>query len=192
MNWQDVKDAIAKYAPGVEGVLELASLIPGAGAITGPAAIAIKTLGKAFGTEATPDALVQAITTDPNAALKLKQSQLDFEVEMGKQRIAELEIYVKDVQNARAREVEIFKVTGRRDKLQFWLALAGVLCPVSLVTWLVIQGLPKGLSNEGAALIGGFIGIIIGEYKTIYGYFFGSSKGSELKTEMLSKAEPIK
>jgi hypothetical protein len=38
------------------------------------------------------------------------------------------------------------------------------------------------MTPEVALLVGGFVGIIIGEYKTIPAYFFGSSKGSADKT----------
>jgi hypothetical protein len=96
------------------------------------------------------------------------------------------------VQNARQTEIDRLKATGKRDMLQFWLAIFGWLAPVSIVSYIVMYGLPKGVSADAAALMGGFVGIIIGEYKTIYQYFFGSSRGSEQKTELLSRAEPIK
>jgi hypothetical protein len=71
MNWDDIKDTIAKAAP-LAGTL-----------IGGPAGGAIGGLvASALGTEATPDAVSQALQTDPEAAIKLRQMELDHAKEM--------------------------------------------------------------------------------------------------------------
>lgn len=188
MNWQDVKDAIAKHGPEVEGLLEMASLIPGAGAVTGPAAVAVKALSKAFGTDATPDALVAAIQADPGAALKLQQAVLDHQVEMTKQENEALRMQLDDIKGARTMRTDHEKITGKGDLNLYILAWVVVFGFFGLVFALLNIELPKDQN--------GVIFMLFGSLATGFGqvlqFFFGSSKGSNEKTQLLAAAEPIK
>ncbi|TDX29113.1 holin (3TMs family) [Modicisalibacter xianhensis] len=68
MNWGDVKDAVAKYAP-----------LAGA-ALGGPSGAAVGSiLASVLGVEATPEAVQRAIQTDPEAAIKLRQVEAQVE-----------------------------------------------------------------------------------------------------------------
>jgi Ca2+/H+ antiporter len=97
-----------------------------------------------------------------------------------------LQEYLKDVQSARSREVEITKVTGKRDITLMILAYFGVTAPVAILVYLLAYGMPK-MDKEISLMIGTLIGMIVGEYKTIFGYFFGSSAGSKDKSEAIKK-----
>jgi len=66
MNWSEVGRTVAKFAPLLGKLLP----IPGAG-------IAGDLIASAFGVENTPDAIHQAITTDPSAAIKLAKIEAD-------------------------------------------------------------------------------------------------------------------
>ena len=114
-------------------------------------------------------------TTKGEILFKLQE----FEAEYEKMRL-------EDVANARSREIEITKTTGKKDITVMVLAYWGVFAPVAIVIYLMICGLPK-LSPEVSMLVGGLIGMIVGEYKTVYGYFLGSSSGSKLKSEQMDK-----
>jgi len=186
MDWKDVENAIANIAPTIAGTI---GTIVGGAPIGSLASSGISILLNALGLkgDAKPEEIVNAITVDPEARLKLMIAENQFRLDMEKQNTEKLKAELADISNARAREVEIVRLTGKRDVLQFGLAVLGVLGPISLVAYMVMKGLPSGMTPEAAAMVGAFIGIIIGEYKTIYQYFFGSSKGSALKSEFMEK-----
>lgn len=66
MNWDEVGRLIAKSAPLIGKLLP----IPGAGIVG-------DLVASAFGVENTPDAIHQAITSDPQAAIKLARIEAD-------------------------------------------------------------------------------------------------------------------
>lgn len=71
VNWKSVSAAVAKVAP-LLGT-----------ALGGPGGTAIGALvAGVLGCEATPDAVTAAIATDPNAAMKLKQAELDHDTQL--------------------------------------------------------------------------------------------------------------
>jgi hypothetical protein len=73
MNWSDIGHKVADIAPVIGGVL------------AGPAGSAAGSiLASALGTKDNADAVDQAIQTDPDAAAKIKQAELDQAVEMRK------------------------------------------------------------------------------------------------------------
>lgn len=181
MEWKDVKDAIGKYAPGATALLSIASLIPGVGAITGPAAIAVGALSKALGTDATPDAIHAAISTDPQAALKLEQANLDFQLQMRVQENEELKARLADVQSARQREVDVKDKTNRN------LAYFIILAFVGVVGFTL-----AGLTKIESVLAGTLIGYLSAKAEQVLAYYFGSSAGSQRKTEIIAKADAIK
>lgn len=91
--FQKIGDAIADYAPGLAGVLT-------ATGIGAPAAVAVGAVGalaKAFGlgSDATPEAVLSAVTTDPQAALKAMIANQEFEL---KKRDQDIEV-LKATQN---------------------------------------------------------------------------------------------
>ena len=66
------------------------------------------------------------------------------------------------------------------------LSILGVLFPVALILYLLINGI-SSTSPELTLMIGTLVGIIVGEYKTVFGYWFGSSQGSKNKQETMDK-----
>jgi len=66
MQWKDVGNLVGQYAPLLGDLLP----IPYAG-------VAGKLIASAFGVENTPDAIHNAITNDPDAAVKLAKLELD-------------------------------------------------------------------------------------------------------------------
>lgn len=163
------------------------AFVPGSGlAIQG-----IKAIAGAFGlttNEVTPEKLSELMAQDKDFALKMKQAEQAFQLAIMENETYRLRIQIADIQSARQREVDIVKATGKRDINLYMLSWVIVLGFFGLVALLIFKELPKDSNGVIFMLFGalgsGFTGII--------GYFFGSSKSSADKTELLAKAEPIK
>lgn len=96
----------------------------------------------------------------------------------------ELELYkmeLQDIQNARHREIEITKATGKSDNFQRVVGGIGL----GLLTIIVVYALFWDIRNpEEFAHVKGLVeGIAL----TIFTYFFGSSGGSKKKQELIEK-----
>jgi len=182
MDWKDLAKTVTGIAPILGGVL---GGPPGA-----TIGRVISAIAKIFGLgdDATPDQINQAIQQDPQAALKLRMAEMDFQLALNKQKLDEQDMFIKDVQSARSREVEITKATGKRDVNQYILAWVMVIGFFALVGLLIFHELPK--DQNGVIFM--LFGALSAGFGSVIGYYFGSSKGSAEKTNLLAKTEPIK
>lgn len=90
MKWSDLKEQIGKFAPLIGTV------------VGGPAGATIGALvASGLGVENTPDAVSQAIKSDPNAAIKLKQIEAENEQHLRDSAFKILNAELKDKQDAR-------------------------------------------------------------------------------------------
>jgi len=78
--------------------------------------------------------------------------------------------------------------SGKREWNQYILAWVIVIGFFLLCYFLMKAPLPQG-SNEVVFML---FGALAAAFGAIVQYFFGSSKGSAEKTELLAKSEPIK
>lgn len=69
----------------------------------------------------------------------------------------------------------------RREQIMMFLAIWGVTAPLFIIAALVIRDKPVD------PLVAGFIGMIVGSYVTVFGYYFGSSSGSKAKQDTIDK-----
>lgn len=197
MDWQEVGKRLLGVVP--EATDLALALVPG-----GPyLKLAIKAVSSLLGVKS-PDpqpADIMHALDDPKASDAVRLAMIQFNTDKMKAEYEEkdrarddeikaLGLQLADVQSARQREVEITKATGRKDMFLFILAGFGIGIPATMVGWMLFVGFPK-MDPATAALIGGFAGIIIGEYKTIFNYFFGSSKSSASKDVLLANSMPI-
>ena len=167
MNWKTLgRQVIDTGAPLLGGILGG----PGGAAIGGLVA-------SAFGGDpADPVDLLNRISMDPEAAIKLRQIESTHEVELAK-------IILADVQSARQREIEITKTTGKLNWPQYLLAGIIVAGFFGLIFALMTLSVPDG-SKDVANMLFGSLSISFG---VVVSYFFGSSKGSADKNELLKK-----
>lgn len=177
MDWKDISSAVGKSAP-LLGTL-----------MGGPAGAAVGGLiASALGTGATPDEVSQALTTNPDAAVKLRQIEADRQVrlqELTEQhasaqlaaRTAHILADVEDRKSARAREVETRDSWTPRA-----LAMAVTLGFFGVLFYLLVNGKPA----EGGDALLVMLGALGTAWTAIVSYYFGSSAGSERKTELLS------
>ncbi len=176
-----VNSVLKKVAPWIATVAGLAP-IPGAPLI-GMAAKAVATgLGKDV--KATPDAISEAISAamaTPDQLTKIKQIDDDFAAQMRTLGIQELEDLTKiaadDTANARAREI------ATHDWYPRALASAVVLACLVGEGLYFHYGAPANASPE---LIGRILGTLDSALMLVLSYYFGSSLGSDRKTEILA------
>lgn len=178
MDFKDLVGKISSAAP------ILGSLV--GGPIGGAAGTAIKLIASAFGCNETPEDIDKAISTDPNALLKLKELELNNQLELQKLLITSEQLRLADIDSARRRQTDSEKATGKRDYNMYFLAWFGVLGYLAMISYILIYGLPK-MDQSTAFLIGNLIGVVASNYSNIYGFFFGGSKGSDTKTDIMSK-----
>ncbi|WP_257834512.1 hypothetical protein [Burkholderia glumae] len=75
--WGDVASAVSKFAP------ILGNAVPGVGTVVGAGVgLAASVIAKALGTEPTPDSVMSALSSDPDAIVKLKQAEMDHEKDL--------------------------------------------------------------------------------------------------------------
>ncbi|MDD5297647.1 MAG: hypothetical protein PHU46_12110 [Rhodocyclaceae bacterium] len=180
MDWKDLAGPLAKIAPLV-GTL-----------IGGPAGPLIGGLvSAALGTEATPDAIHQAIQTDPEAAVKVAQIESDNRVHMqtlavqaeGNRLAAEtaaIQADAADRDSARRRESTVQDKTNRN---LAYLVVGSFLA--------LVGGTLLGYSHVESALAGTLVGYLSAKCEQIIAYYFGSSRGSDKKTDLLAQAPAI-
>lgn len=169
-------------------------------------AMAAQTVGKALGIDggvkADPveieNAMAKAVM-NPEQQLALQKSEQDFQLQIQQltnERIktaqefeAHLEeIAAKDRDSARNREIQVRDNTPKI--LAYGIVILALLVTV-LIAYAFITGKPTTKDVLLAGLLGTIIGYIFAEVKTVYSYYFGSSAGSERKTELLAQAPAI-
>lgn len=100
------------------------------------------------------------------------------------QDLRELDMLLTDVQNARQREVELAKA-GVKNYTQNALAFTGVGAFIILYGYVVIFGI-KEVDTDSKIIIGQLLGTVGTIAGLIFGYYFGSSKGSREKNDLFS------
>lgn len=177
MEWKDVGEAVKKYAPMLGTAL--------AGPAGGAAGTAVSLLLGAFGLgdDTKPAEALAAIQASPEMALKLKELEDKHQETLAQLAFQSLQAQLADVQNARSREVEITKATGKRDinlYILAWVVVVGFFVETALMMYVTIPPANVGPVNIlFGALVAGFTGVL--------GYFFGSSQSSDLKTKLMAK-----
>jgi hypothetical protein len=95
-----------------------------------------------------------------------------------------------DIQDARHRELEILKTTGKQDWYLYALAAVVVLGFFALTVTMIVTDIPDKSQNIAYMLLGG----LVTGFSMVLSYFFGSSAGSAQKTVQLTelaKSRPL-
>ena len=169
MQWKDVGDIVGKAAPVI-------------GSLFGPAGTAVGTLvAGALGVDNTPEAVAAAINGDPGALLKIKELELRHKERLEELQLDVLKTHLQDVQDARSRQVEHEKATGKTDTNLYVLAWTIVIGFLSLVVVLLFVKVP----DDSTGVVFMLFGALSAAFGAVIQYFFGSSKSSSDKTKML-------
>ena len=119
---------------------------------------------------------VEMLKADPALAMQFQKTVMENETELEK-------AYLADRQNARQRDVEFVKA-GRhnwRADLLALLAVAGLV----LCVWFIARD--SGLPERAVNAIMFVAGVLASAVRDVYGFEFGSSRGSKEKDELVSK-----
>ncbi len=169
----DWKSVVGTIAPTI------ATALGGPLAGAGVAALSNVLLGKKDGTEkeislaiqgASPEILAQIKKADQDFAIRMKELDIDIE-----------KLVYDDRKSAREREATVKDSTPRN--LAYIIVSAFVL---------ILAAVIFGKAQVDSVLAGTLIGYASAKCEQVLAYYFGSSKGSNEKTKLLAKAEPIK
>ena len=179
--FQKIGDAVADFAPGIATILTAT----GVGAPVGAAIGAVGALSRAFGlgSASKPEDILQAISADPEIRLKAMIADQDFKLKMREQDLEEIKAQLVDVQSARSRQVEGEKATGKRDANLYILAWTIILGFFILMGFLLKWPVPE--DQNGVVFM--LFGALATGFGQVLAYFFGSSKGSQDKTEIMGQ-----
>jgi len=178
MSWEDVGNFVKKGAP------LLGSLIGG------PAGGAVGTLVAGIFGENNPQELMEKLQADPEAMTKLKELEMkhrerleELSIEAARIQLQETQAEFADTQSARQRETAIVQTTGKKDVNLYvlaWVVVGGFF----LLTGMMMV-LPE-LNGSNNAMVNIMFGGLVSGFATVLGYFFGSSKSSAEKTQLLT------
>lgn len=164
--------------------------------VGGPAGAAIGgLLGKAIlgEEEVTQENMLKAIG-DPEAVIKMKQFEMEHKLELEKLLVEQERLRLADVMDARNRQIKSEEATGKRDYNLYALAWLIVIGFFALIGVLLFT--PGKLTKEEWATILPVVTMLFGAMSAGFGqvlqYFFGSSKSSQDKTNLLAKSDAIK
>lgn len=199
MAWGDIAHVLESLAPtiatavgtpllgGAVAALEAAfGLTPAPDASIGDRQDAVATAVQG----ATPEQLAAVRKADQDYAARMAEAGFKDKETIAQLAVTEEQVYVGDVQNARAANAANMRV--------FWLGVAvlgtfGAVCFGSL--WGAYALLTGKLPVENAAVVGmvsGFVGTVLGYCSAnatqVVSFYFGSSKGSEQKSDAMSAA----
>jgi hypothetical protein len=161
--------------------------ISAAASLGGPlGTMAANAVGKALGVDkvdASPNGIESAITkagASPEQIAAMQKAEQDFQVEMQKlgfEHVEDLEkIAADDRANARSREIQVKDHTA---EVGFYILTAGFF----FTLWYVFG---HGVKPETHDLSMIMVGVLGTGWTSAIAYFYGSSKGSDAKNEIIS------
>lgn len=166
---------LAEVVPGIIGLFKGKDAEQKAATVIGVA--------KSLTGETDPQSAVDLIKADPNLAFQLQTKILETNIE-------EQRIYLEDKQNARDMDVKKTQATGKRDFNMYalaWSFIVGFFATTIVMLALAFtNSLPAGIPPEAWLMIGSLNGTLNAGVIAIIQYFFGSSKSSADKTQLIA------
>jgi len=178
MDWKDIVSKITSAAPLVGSLFGPAGTLVGTG---------VKLLASALGVEPTQEAVMQEIASNPEALLKLKEFEGNNRVELEKLAIQRAGMEYADTADARKRQTDSEKATGKRDVNLYvlaWTIIGGFFGLTGGLLYFSYSGKPI-VDQSGVLFM--LLGTLSTSFGMVVGYFFGSSKGSADKSMELAQ-----
>jgi GH24 family phage-related lysozyme (muramidase) len=168
------------------GVPLLASVLGGPpGLAVGAISLVTKALG--MSDNSSVDDIVKKTQVDPDTVVKLRGLEVSYQQYLASVRLQMDQAEYADRANARSREVDITKVTGKKDWYPSVLGSIVVLGFTLIICALIYY--PPDKSNKKqdyTSLINVLVGALAAGYSTVLGYYFGSSSGSRSKDQVVA------
>jgi hypothetical protein len=153
INFKDISSAVGKYAPLLGSVISTANPVAG---------MIVSLIASLFGANKDdPNDLIEKINSDENADKKLKQLEIEHQDLLSNNKLA-------DVENAREREIETTKITGKRDYVMQIIALLIIILTFVFVG--IIFYFPGQVTTNNIVNI--FIGNLMAYFTLIIKYYF--------------------
>lgn len=164
MEWSDITGLVGKYAPVVGTV------------IGGPGGAAVGAMvASALGVENSPKAVEKAIASDPDAALKLREFELDNEKHLREMAFKTLDVELKDKQSAR--------IAHKNNPMPAVICVALTLLVAAGAYFLFTKAIP----TDNAEITYLLFGTLLAKWGDSIAYWVGTTRSSAQKTEMLKE-----
>lgn len=159
MEWSDLGKTVAKFAPLLGGV------------VGGPVGGAIgSVVASVFGVDNEPDKIAAAIKADPEAAIKLRQIELDHKADLERLTLETAKTEIADKQNAR-----------KENKHSLMPAiLSGVLSLVIVGIIYLLFYTPVPEESKDVLFV--ILGAVMKEWGGAMQYWFGTTRSSAEKS----------
>lgn len=165
-------DWLAKIAPTVLSALGS----PLAGSV-------VSLIGEAIGMQGeTQEKIKQALTGNELTAeqlTKLKELELILQEQERERGFRYAELTIEDRKSARQASVD-----GGTMKHVFWMSVGILSAALGTDVYILVFGLPEGLDEM---VVGKAVGFLENVAMMVIGYWFGTSFGSQQKTEIMAK-----
>lgn len=166
MDWRDIAGAVGKAAP-IVGTL-----------LGGPAGAAVGGLiSMALGTDNNPDAVSAALAGNPDALVKIKELEVNAQVQLQQLAVQAEQNRLVDVQSARARQTANPK--DYTPQVLAYLVTVGFFGTLAALAFAKLDP-----ATQNTLLV--MVGTLSTAWVAIVGFYFGSSKDSAAKTQMLA------
>ena len=167
----ELKDILTKIAPTV--ATALGSPVAG---------VAVELLQQAFGISDKDQLDAKLSNMSSDDILKLKQAEIDLQVKLKQLDIDLFATEVKDRDSARQMQ------TSTKDMTPTILAYAITLGFFGLLAVMMFVSLPVSTMQ----IVNILVGSLGASWGSVISFYFGSTAGSKMKTELLAKADAIK
>ena len=177
MDWKEIAAKVTSAAP------LLGSLFGPAGTLIGTG---VKLFASALGVEPTEEAVLKELTNNPESLLKLKEFEGNNKVELERLAIQRVSMEYADTADARKRQTDSERATGKRDYNLYvlaWTIIGGYFGLTSMLLYFSYTGKPI---QDATGVLFMLFGTLSTAFGMVVGYFFGSSKGSADKMETLA------
>tara|TARA_R110000772_G_scaffold42318_3_gene98336 strand:- start:140 stop:631 length:492 start_codon:yes stop_codon:yes gene_type:complete len=162
MNWSDIKGIVGNIAPLVGT------------ALGGPAGAAIGGMvSSALGVENKPDAVAQALKSNPEAAIKLRQFELENEQSIREHAFKVLDAELNDKQDARE--------AHKHNPMPMIICISLTLMVAGGAYMLFVMNIPT--DNKQIANL--LFGTLLAKWGDSIAYWVGTTRSSNEKTKMM-------
>lgn len=170
-------DTIAKLAPTLATAL--------LGPLGGAAITAIgDVLGISGATQAEIKKAIESGSLTPEHIAKLKELEMQYQEDEKERGFRYAELAFKDRDSARQANTQ-----GGIQSKMFWLSLVLLIVTLGSEVAVLFFGYPSGTPE---IIVGRVLGLMDSVALMVLAYYYGTSSGSQQKTELLSQAQPIK